>query len=157
MKWMTIPFLRYILLPLLKFTTLWHGEQAWIGWEGLTRFLTKASGLAARWFRNPDEPAFVGMMRMIDLADGLIGVRGAWQTTGDLSATKTIPNCLLAEHLQSTPGFCTRLGVIMGQEVFKRYAPEYEIEYEIEYDITTTLSQGHAECHYILRLKPHKV
>jgi hypothetical protein len=99
--------------------------------------------------RNPDESAIQGMMRLTDLADGLIGVKGEWQTSGENLAMKSIPRCPIAEQLRVTPGFCTHLGVIMGQEAFKRYAPEFDIEY----DIPTTLSQGHAECQYILRLK----
>lgn len=120
MKWLTISFLRNILLPLLKWTTLWRGEQAWTGWERLTRFLANATGRVARWLHNSDEPAIVGMMRLTDLADGLIGVDGEWETTGDLYAVKSIPRCPIAEKLQSTPGFCIHLGVIMGQEVFIR-------------------------------------
>jgi hypothetical protein len=98
--------------------------------------------------RNPNESAIIGMMRLTDLADGLIGVSGEWQIRDDEYATKSIPRCPIAEQLQATPGFCTHLGVIMGEEAFKRYAPEYEIEYEIP----TTISQGHAKCQYILRL-----
>lgn len=149
MKWLVVPFLRYILLPLLKWTTLQGGEEDWTRWEQLTRFLAKTTGTVARWMRNPGEPAIVGMMRLTDLADGLIGVGGEWQRSGDKYATKSIPRCPIAEQLKSTPGFCTHLGVIMGQEAFERFAPEYKIEY----DIPSTLSQGHAECQYILRLK----
>jgi hypothetical protein len=61
----------------------------------------------------------------------------------------TITRCTIAEQLQSTPGFCTRLGILMGLEAFTFYAPEYEIEY----DIPSTLSQGHTGCRYILTLK----
>jgi hypothetical protein len=98
------------LLSLLKWTTLCGGERSWRGWERLTKILAGALGYATHWGGYPDELVTIRMMRLTDWADGLIGARGAWQTTGDLSATKTIPNCLLAEHLQSTPGFWTRLG-----------------------------------------------
>jgi hypothetical protein len=152
MKIITIPFLRYLFLPILRISIDWGGENSWRYWGKLTKFLARVSGKAARFLSDPNKLALEGMMQLTDFTDGLIGVQGKWEITGINNATKIIDKCPLAEQLNSTPQFCTKLGVIMGLEAFDKYAPEFEIQYEIP----TTLSKGNLNCQYILKIKPRK-
>ena len=152
MQWFVITFLRTLFLPFLNWTTRRGGERAWVGWELVPKILASLTGRFARLLCWDDRSALEGIMKLTDLADGLIGATGEWQLEGDSCAIKTIMHCPLAEQLTSTPEFCTNLGVIMGQEAYKTYTPNLQVDYKIP----TTLSQGHISCQYIIKVKVQK-
>lgn len=87
-------------------------------------------------------------MRLVDQADGLAGIVGEWKLVEPTQAVKRITQCPLADELQDIPAFCTRLGVAMGEEAFRAYAPNTPFSYVIP----RTLSQGDSCCEYVLTI-----
>ncbi len=148
MSALTLWTLRHVLLPLLGWTTRRGGERAWRLWEALTRALSRLAGTLARFARRADEPPLAGLIRLTDWADASIRAEGEWVERGPRRAVKRIRACPLAAQLRATPGFCTRLGVVMGEAAFRAYASEMPVEYRIP----QTLSQGEAFCEYVVEV-----
>ena len=133
-------------IPGLRLTTRMGGEWAWRAWEGVSRILAKCTGFVAK-FRYPNiDCSMVGHMRIIDRADKLIKAEGEWVETNSVRAVKRITFYPHAGQLQLIPDFCTRLGVLLGQETFGTYAPKVKVAHTIR----RTLSQGDPYCEYIL-------
>lgn len=137
---------RLVIIPLLRLTTRVGGESAWQMWETLSVKIARLVGYLARSRQSYKEIPIVMFMKIIDLADDLIGAEGQWEEAGPRLAVKRIYQCPLAHYLRKTPAFCTRLGTAMGYTAFDAYAPEASIAYEIP----RTQSQGLSFCEYIL-------
>ncbi len=148
MNRLVVGLLRFILFPLLRWTTRIGGERSWRVWELATKALAGPIGRLARWIRPSAEPTITGIMQLVDQTDGLAGIIGEWELVEPTQAVKRITQCPLADALQDIPAFCTRLGVAMGEGAFCAYAPHTPFTYIIP----RTLSQGNSCCEYVLTI-----
>lgn len=138
-----------VIFPPLVLSTRFFGERAWWIWECLTVLTTRLIiWLACPYLRRQgiygDDVR--DLMRLVDLADELVGAEGEWLDNGPGRMVKHIRACPHAERLKETPAFCTRLGVVMGQVAFRTYAPLVSVRYIIP----KTMSQGDPYCEYVL-------
>ncbi len=141
-------FSALVLTPLILSTRLF-GERAWWMWERLTVIVTRLIIWLARPYlrrQNIYGDDVEDLMRLVDLADELVGAEGEWLENGLGRMVKRIRYCPHAERLKKVPTFCTRLGVVMGQVAFRTYAPLISVRYAIP----RTMSQGDPYCEYVL-------
>lgn len=141
-------FSAFVLTPLILSIRL-CGKPAWWMWERLTVVITRLIiWLACPYLRRQgiygDDVR--DLMRLVDLADELVGAEGEWLDNGPGRMVKHIRACPHAERLKETPAFCTRLGVVMGQVALRTYAPLVPVRYAIP----KTMSQGDPYCEYVL-------
>ncbi len=144
-------FSALIVTPLVLSTRLF-GERAWWIWERLTVIMTRLIIWLARPYlrrQNIYGDDVEDLMRLVDLADELVGAEGEWLENGLGRMVKRIRYCPHAERLKKVPTFCTRLGVVMGQVAFRTYAPLLSVRYAIP----RTMSQGDPYCEYVLTIE----
>jgi hypothetical protein len=141
-------FSALVLTPLILSSRLF-GERAWWIWGRLTVVVTRLIIWLARPYLR--RQGIYGddvrdLMRLVDLADELMGAEGEWLDNGPGQMVKRIRACPHAERLKENPAFCTRLGAVMGQVAFRTYAPLVSVRYIIP----KTMSQGDPYCEYVL-------
>lgn len=146
---------RWLLIPLLDWTTRLGGGWAWRAWDGMTALLARLVIRLARPFlgRRGLRPDLSGLMAIVDLADRAIGVEGKWVEVTSVRAVKSIHHCPLAEPLNRVSPFCTRLGVTMGREAFRALSPDLDVNYTIP----RALSQGDDHCQYVIELRSEPI
>ena len=137
-----------VLLP-MRLAHAVTGDALWPPVEAVTAVSTRAVGTATRRLLSPDGKEALSLsIALMDRAEALFGIEGAWERLDETSAVKRVPTCPFADRLHRTHRFCTLIGGAMGREFVAALYPDREVVFEVR----KTLSQGSPFCEYYLRV-----